>query len=182
MKKTFNLILMMAIATTISLTSCKTDGCTDSSATNYDDKADNDDGSCIIKGCMDPTATNFNFKATENDGSCKFERDLFLGTYNNIIESCDNISPSAPYSITISASSSNTVTVNISNFGNASVTVNGTVSGTSLSIPSQTFTDSFGTFTLAGNGSTNAGGTTLTMTYSYVQDGLTSSCSFTASK
>lgn len=149
---------MMAVATTISLTSCKTDGCTDPTATNYDDKADND------------------------DGTCTFERDLFLGTYNNIIESCDNISPSAPYSITISASSSNTVTVNISNFGNTSVTVNGTVSGTSLSIPSQTFTDSFGTFTLAGNGSTNSTGTTLTMTYSYVQDGVTSSCSFTASK
>ena len=36
--------------------------------------------------------------------------------------------------------------------------------------------------TLAGNGSTNAAGTTLTMTYSYIQDGVTSSCSFTASK
>jgi hypothetical protein len=158
MKKIFNLLLVMAIATTISLTSCKTEGCTDPTATNYDEKADTD------------------------DGSCTFERDLFLGTYNNIIETCSGIDPSSPYSITISASSSNTVSVNISNFGNASVTVDGTVSGTSLSIPSQTFTDSFGTFTLAGNGSTNASGTTLTMTYSYIQDGVTSSCSFTASK
>jgi hypothetical protein len=158
MKKIFNLFLMMAVATTISLTSCKTDGCTDPTATNYDDKADND------------------------DGTCTFERDLFLGTYNNIIESCDNISPSAPYSITISASSSNTVTVNISNFANTDVTVNGTVSGTNLTIPSQTFTDIDGTFILAGNGSTNATGTTLTMSYSYSQDGVTSTCSFTASK
>ena len=158
MKKIFNFFLMMAIATTISLTSCKTDGCTDPTATNYDDKADND------------------------DGSCTYERDLFLGTYNNIIETCTGVNPSAPYSISITASSTNTVTVNISNFGNVDVTVDGTVSGTSLSIPSQTFTDSLGTFTLAGNGSTNATGTTLTMTYSYIQDGVTSSCSFTASK
>ena len=158
MKKIFNLFLMMAIATTISLTSCKTDGCTDPTATNYDDKADND------------------------DGSCTFERDLFLGTYNDIVETCSGINPSSPYSITISASSTNTVTVNISNFGNTDVTVNGTVSGTNLSIPSQTFTDVDGTFILAGNGTTNATGTSLSMTYSYIQDGVTSSCSFTATK
>jgi hypothetical protein len=180
MKKIFNLFLMMAIATTISLTSCKTDGCTDPTASNYDEDADNDDGSCIINGCTDATATNFNIKATNDDGSCSYERDLFLGTYNNIIETCSGIDPSNPYSITISASSSNTVNVTISNFGNASVTVNGSVDGNSLTILPQTFTDLFGTFTLSGNATINASGSSLTMYYSYVQDGVPSSCSFTA--
>ncbi len=171
---------MMAVATTISLTSCKTDGCTDPTASNYDEDADNDDGSCTINGCMDATATNFNIKATNDDGSCSYERDLFLGTYNNIIETCSGILPSDPYTMSISASGSNTVSVTISNFANVSVTVNGTVSGSNLNIPSQTFTDSFGTFTLAGNASINSSGTTLQMTYSYTQDGVTSTCSFSA--
>jgi hypothetical protein len=50
-------------------------GCTDSTATNYNPSATNNDGSCTysttpVYGCDDPSATNFNSVATANDGSC----------------------------------------------------------------------------------------------------------------
>jgi len=48
------------------------DGCTDSTALNFDPLANNDDGSCVycVYGCTDSTATNYSALATCNDGSC----------------------------------------------------------------------------------------------------------------
>jgi len=48
------------------------DGCTDSTALNFDPLANNDDGSCVycVYGCTDSTATNYDALATCNDGSC----------------------------------------------------------------------------------------------------------------
>ena len=46
-------------------------GCTNSTACNYDPTANTDDGSCILPdGCTDPTACNYDPNATCNDGSC----------------------------------------------------------------------------------------------------------------
>lgn len=48
-------------------------GCMDMEATNYDENAGYDDGTCeypAVLGCTDPTACNYNQFATENDGSC----------------------------------------------------------------------------------------------------------------
>ena len=55
-------------------------GCTDSTATNFDASATEDDGSCEyppqpILGCTDSTATNFDAEATQEDGSCQYETD-----------------------------------------------------------------------------------------------------------
>ena len=47
-------------------------GCTNANATNYDDTANEDDGSCTydVHGCTDSTADNYAPTATVDDGSC----------------------------------------------------------------------------------------------------------------
>ena len=153
MKKIFNLLLMMAIATTISLTSCKTDGCTDPTATNYDDKADND------------------------DGTCTFERDAFIGTYNNCVDGCE---PGASFNMTITASSENTATINISNFAGfgSAYSIKATVSGSGLTLMSGSL--GTGIALLSGSGTMN--GNILTILYTYEDAFGTETCSITATK
>ena len=52
-------------------------GCTDELATNYDDSAEYDDGSCeyAVPGCVDATACNYDADATDDDGSCEYAAD-----------------------------------------------------------------------------------------------------------
>ena len=47
-------------------------GCTDSTAFNYNSEANTDDGSCVavVEGCIDATAFNYNAEANTDDGSC----------------------------------------------------------------------------------------------------------------
>jgi len=52
------------------------DGCTDSTACNYNANANNDDGSCedsSCAGCTDSTANNYDATATLDDGSCTYD-------------------------------------------------------------------------------------------------------------
>jgi hypothetical protein len=52
----------------------KAEGCTDSTATNYDMVANLDDGSCIatVLGCTDASADNYNSLANTEDNSCTY--------------------------------------------------------------------------------------------------------------
>jgi len=47
-------------------------GCTDSTAPNYDETANIDDGSCVIEGCTDEFANNYNSDANTDDGTCEY--------------------------------------------------------------------------------------------------------------
>ena len=53
---------------------CGIPGCIDPIATNYNESANADDGSCeYVEGCMDEAAFNFDLDAVLDDGSCQFE-------------------------------------------------------------------------------------------------------------
>jgi len=47
------------------------EGCTDSTACNYNEQATIDDGSCSYPGCVDELACNYNSAAGCDDGSCQ---------------------------------------------------------------------------------------------------------------
>ena len=62
------------------------DGCTNSTANNYNSNATNDDGTCDfdqdddgvldsdeVAGCTDQYANNYNSEATDDDGSCEYD-------------------------------------------------------------------------------------------------------------
>ncbi|DAC24515.1 MAG TPA: extracellular solute-binding protein, partial [Candidatus Poseidoniales archaeon] len=56
-------------------TTTDVDGCTDSTATNYNPDATVDDGTCAfppVAGCMDSEASNYDAAAVEEDGSCTY--------------------------------------------------------------------------------------------------------------
>ncbi len=68
------------------------DGCTDTTACNYDSAATNDDGSCEFlscAGCTDTAACNYDSTATLDDSSCCFDNcvviDITAGSFESEI-------------------------------------------------------------------------------------------------
>ena len=72
-------------------------GCTDSTAFNYNPYANVDDSTCVnfIYGCMDILAMNYSSIATSNDGNCVFAYDIAQGLWN-ILSECDDLVISIP--------------------------------------------------------------------------------------
>jgi hypothetical protein len=70
MKRIFLVITSISLV----ITSCKKEeGCTDSTATNYNADAEENDGSCIYSGCTNSAAFNYISTANLDDGSCCFQ-------------------------------------------------------------------------------------------------------------
>ena len=99
-------------------------------------------------------------------------REKFLGAYN-VNENCD--SGNWNYSITIIESSNSDDAVVISNFGDYSVNVRATVSGSNIN-----FNDTQDGVTFSGSG--NISGNTLTIIYTASAAGLTDNCTTTCIK
>lgn len=59
-------------------------GCTDPQASNYDDCAVIDDGSCVLPmGCTDPNANNYDPVALQDDGSCTYDPPVAQFSYTS---------------------------------------------------------------------------------------------------
>lgn len=108
---------------------------------------------------------------------CKTEvRAKFLGNYHGT-EQCTV--GNDEYNVVIAASSTDVVKVTISNVYNQGFTATASVSGSSLTIESQTVVSGV---VVSGTGSVSGDGKNLTLTYS-IGDGITNnSCTFTGVK
>ena len=86
---------------TILISAETVDGCTDSTANNFNSNATSDDGSCDydadddgvldsdeIAGCTDDSANNYNSEATDDDGSCEYDQNS-NNTGENTPPTCD---------------------------------------------------------------------------------------------
>jgi len=84
-----NISILTVLAAILTFSSCEEDavmGCTDSTATNYDADATENDNSCVfsITGCTDTMALNYNSLATVDDNSCEYAAsvsDQILGNW-----------------------------------------------------------------------------------------------------
>jgi hypothetical protein len=83
-----NIILLLLV--TLFISSCSvevvSDGCTDAYAINFDDNADNNDGSCLYE-CADPYSSNYlltlPYLICEYEADVVFFEDLAAATYFN---------------------------------------------------------------------------------------------------
>ncbi|MDB0027133.1 hypothetical protein N9D80_01095 [Flavobacteriales bacterium] len=107
MKNIFKKSIVLFLGISFLVSSCKKEetlpvvllGCTDSTALNFNNLANTDDGNCeyemLIDGCTDITAMNYQDLATNNDGSCIFAYDIAEGIWN-ISSECDDLIISIP--------------------------------------------------------------------------------------
>jgi hypothetical protein len=136
-------------AMTLTYTGCKTEGCTDSTATNFDDKADDD------------------------DGTCTYERDALIGSYSVSGTIACGVTAGGTVSgssLTITASTASTSKIVVAVFG---VSLTCTVSGSSFTIDNQTVSG----FDYTGNGSVN--GNTINLTINEYDVSVPETCVYT---
>lgn len=163
------LILFSLLITVVCFQSCKTEGCTDINAINYDSDADTNDGSCIFEGCTDINAENYDSNADQDDGSCTFARTKFLGLYG-AGETC-NGGDAVGLEISIAESSTAFNTIDITN-ETQGITLEATVTGNEVSI-NDTFVSGNDIVTVIGSGthSIDDGQDRIDVEYTFTIDG-----------
>jgi len=126
---------------------------------------------------------------TCNDGSCRCaagyeggtcateQRSKFLGVYN-VSEACG--SGNFTYTMNINTSAAGVQNVVFSNFGGYGVTVNGTINGSSITVPNQTLDVTGTSATFSGSGQIS--GVILTLTYTTSAGGGSETCTATCTK
>ena len=84
MKKS-NIIFIIFFLTQV-FHSCKEEGCTDPTASNFSYSAEKDDGSCEFKGCTDERALNYDDYAEIDNGTCIYPASVRFYAHRNSIE------------------------------------------------------------------------------------------------
>jgi len=129
------------------------------------------------EGCTNPLADNFNAEAEEDDRSCILAREKFIGQYD-VAETCPSGNFSYAINIVTSSASENGVIIN--NFGEFGQPVNGTISGSNITIPSQNISVQGVAITLDGSGSIT--GNLLTINYTFNVSGAGQTCTKNCTK
>ncbi|MBT3647360.1 MAG: hypothetical protein HN542_03870 [Flavobacteriales bacterium] len=62
--------LIIALLGAVIMQGCLEPGCTNHTASNYNQNATKDDGSCYFSGCTDRRALNYDERADREDGTC----------------------------------------------------------------------------------------------------------------
>jgi hypothetical protein len=133
---------------------------------------------CKKEGCTDALANNYDEKADEDDGTCTYDREQFRGSYSTT-NSCV---PGASWTMNITDSNTAKNKVVISNLGNLGGSGTGTINGNQVTIDSQNYVDSDGdSWTVSSNAGTLTGAT-VTITVTYVFAGSTLVCNETWNK
>lgn len=87
MKKKLILLLSIGALVGITLNSCKKEGCTDETATNFDETANTDDGSCEIP---EPEPNDTETQSTDDHNEVQKEFDDVLSTVEDVMKSVDS--------------------------------------------------------------------------------------------
>jgi hypothetical protein len=116
--------------------------------------------SCSTEGCTDDTATNYDEKADEDDGSCTYERDAIIGSYSvSGAIACGETGNTTVTGATLTISASTTATnkVVITLGGDLSLTA--TLSGSTFTFDNQTVEG----YAYSGNGTVSGNAINLTI-------------------
>ena len=128
---------------------------------------------CKTEGCTDPTATNYDEKADDDDGSCTYERDALIGSYSVSGSIACGVTGNGTVSgqtLTVTESTASTSKIIVTVFG---VSLTCTVSGSSFTIDSQTVDG----FDYTGNG--NVSGNTINITINEYDVSIPETCIYT---
>lgn len=98
-------------------------------------------------GCTDPSALNFNEKAENDDGSCKYEQQIFIGnwTVSDTLVHENGYTKKSLHDLSILGSTNNPSKVMLIwkfSDGTFSDTISGNLVTKAISIPTQAFNDS----------------------------------------
>ena len=70
--------LLLAVTIIFLGSSCKKEGWTNNTASNYNPDAKTDNGTCVINGCTIATAVNYSNTATQDNGTCEYKAEYLL--------------------------------------------------------------------------------------------------------
>lgn len=128
---------------------------------------------CKTEGCTDPTANNYDEKADDDDGSCTYDRDAMIGTFSVSGSIACGVSGNGTVSgssFTIEESTTSTSKILVTVFG---VSLTATVSGSSFTIDNATVSG----FDYTGNGTVN--GNTVNCTINEFDGSIPETCIYT---
>jgi hypothetical protein len=134
--------------------------------------------SCKKSGCTNPLASNFDKKADFENNTCTFLSDPYKGSWMGN-ETCASGSQSE-YEVVIEQHPTEKNKVVINYFSFFSLEIIADFNENTLTIPEQTASSPFSTYTLQGSGQLN--GTTLTINYSINSSSVQEICQLILNK